>query len=93
MAKAVWNGEVIAESKRIKKIEGYTFFPPNSVHQEFLKKSHTRHINSQLGEANFYNIKVGDNINWNGAWYYPEVKDSELKLDGYVAFSPAVSIE
>jgi uncharacterized protein (DUF427 family) len=93
MAKAIWQGEVIAESKKIKKIEGYIFFPPDSVKKEFLKKSYTRHINSQFGMANFYNIRVGDNINWNGAWYYPKVKDKAQNIAGYIAFSPGIAIK
>lgn len=93
MAKAIWNGEIIAESKKVKNINGYIFFPPGSVKKEFLKKSYTKHIDVELGTANYYNIKVGDSINWNGAWYYPDLRNNKLKLDGFIAFSPGVDIQ
>lgn len=92
MAKAIWNGEVIAESKKAKEVNGYTFFPPSSVRKEYLKKSYTKHIDANLGTANFFNILVGDSINWNGAWYYPDVKNNDLKIEGFIAFSPGIEI-
>jgi uncharacterized protein (DUF427 family) len=92
MAKAIWNGEILAESKRAKEVNGYTFFPPNSVKKEFLKKSYTKQIDANLGMANFYNIRVGDSINWNGAWYYPDIKNSDLNIAGFIAFSPGIEI-
>ena len=93
MAKAIWNGEIIAESKKAKEVKGYTYFPPNSVKKEYLKKSYTKHIDSDLGTANFFNIRVGDSISWNGAWYYPEVKNDNFKIDGFIAFSPGIKIQ
>ncbi len=39
--KAVWNGTVIAESDRTVVVEGNHYFPPDSVHKEFLRPSET----------------------------------------------------
>ncbi len=86
MAKAIWNGEVIAESKKAKEVNGYIYFPPNSVRKEYLQKSYTKHIDAELGTANFYNIRVGDAINWNGAWYYPDIKNEDLHIEGSLHF-------
>ena len=88
MAKAIWNGEVIAESKKAKEVNGYIYFPPNSVKKEYLQKSYTKHIDAELGTANFYNIRVGDAINWNGAWYYPDVKNENLHIAGLHCIFP-----
>ncbi|HSD64330.1 MAG TPA: DUF427 domain-containing protein [Ignavibacteriaceae bacterium] len=93
MAKAIWNGEIIAESKKVKNVNGNTFFPPDSVKKEFLKKSYTKHIDVEIGTANYYNIKVGDTINWNGAWYYADLRNNKLKIDGFITFSSAVKIQ
>ncbi len=93
MAKAMWNGEVIAESKKAKEVNGYIYFPPNSVKKEYLQKSYTKHTDAEIGTANFYNIRVGDSINWNGAWYYPAVKNNELNIAGFIAFSPGIEIQ
>jgi uncharacterized protein (DUF427 family) len=42
MAKAVWNGAVLAESDQTVEVDGYTYFPPETVHQEFLAPSEKR---------------------------------------------------
>ena len=93
MAKAVWNGEVVAESKKVKEVGGQRYFPPNSVRKEFLKESYTHFVDQQKGTANFYNIAVNDKVNWNAAWYFPEPKKEVTNIKNYIAFSPAVDIE
>jgi hypothetical protein len=37
MPKAMWNGQVLAESDTTEKVEGYTYFPEESVKREFLR--------------------------------------------------------
>ena len=37
--KAIWNGQVIAESNNTVQIEGNHYFPADSVKKEFLKES------------------------------------------------------
>jgi len=39
MAKAVWNGTVIAESDKIISLEGYTYFPESAVRKALLRYS------------------------------------------------------
>ncbi len=39
MARAVWKGVVLAESEDVKVIEGNHYFPPDSVHWEYLRES------------------------------------------------------
>ena len=41
MAKAVWNGTLIAESDKTIEVEGNQYFPPDSVKREFLVESQT----------------------------------------------------
>jgi len=41
MPKAVWNGQVIAESDRCEVVEGNPYFPPGAVKREFLQPSDT----------------------------------------------------
>ena len=40
MAKAVWNGKVIAESDTIEEVEGNVYFPENSLKREFFRRQH-----------------------------------------------------
>ena len=39
MAKATWNGAVLAESDNSILVEGNIYFPPDSVKREFLRDS------------------------------------------------------
>jgi|GEM_PF-3545225 len=41
MAKAVWNGAVLAESDNCQIVENNYYFPADSVHAEYLKQSET----------------------------------------------------
>ena len=39
MAKAVWNGTVLAESDTYEVVEGNIYFPPESINKEYFKES------------------------------------------------------
>lgn len=39
--KAIWNGVVLAESDRTSQVDGYEYFPPESVKREYLVESQT----------------------------------------------------
>ena len=41
MAKAIWNGTVVAESDTFETVEGNIYFPAASVRRELLKDSET----------------------------------------------------
>jgi len=41
MAKAVWNGAVIAESDKTIEVEGNQYFPPDAVKREYLVETQT----------------------------------------------------
>ncbi len=92
MAKAMLNNKILAESKKIKKIEGITYFPPDSVDKKFLKKSFTHFVCPWKGTANYYNIDVDGNIYWNAAWYYPNPAKDATSIKNYIAFSKNVDV-
>ena len=41
MAKALWNGVVIAESDTTEIIEGNHYFPPDSIHRQYFREQAT----------------------------------------------------
>jgi uncharacterized protein (DUF427 family) len=41
MAKATWNGAVLAESDQTIEVEGNQYFPPGSVNREFFVETDT----------------------------------------------------
>ena len=53
MPKAIWNGQVIAESDRTEVVEGNHYFPPDSINQEFFKDSSTHTSCPWKGQANY----------------------------------------
>ena len=39
MARAIWNGAIIAEAAKYVKLEGNVYFPPELLHREYLRPS------------------------------------------------------
>ena len=93
MPKAVWNGAVIAESDRTRVIEGNHYFPPESVHREHLRETGSHTTCPWKGVASYYDVVVGDEVNRDAAWYYPETKTAADHIRGYIAVWRGVSVE
>ena len=93
MAKAIWNGAVLAQSDHCEIVEGNYYFPPDSINPEYLKESKTHTNCFWKGEASYYNIEVDGQVNQDGAWYYPEPKEKAKKIQNYVAFWRGVQVE
>ncbi|MGH8645051.1 MAG: DUF427 domain-containing protein [Gammaproteobacteria bacterium] len=92
MAKAIWNGAVLAESKRIETVEGNAYFPPDSVKREYLRPSGTHTTCPWKGLASYYDVLVDGAVNKDAAWFYPEPKAAAKKIAGYVAFWKGVEV-
>jgi uncharacterized protein (DUF427 family) len=93
MARATWNGTVIAESDRVEIVEGNVYFPPEAVQAELLRPSDTHTVCSWKGTASYYDVVVGDKAISDAAWYYPETLDAAKNVEGYVAFWRGVNVE
>jgi len=93
MPKAVWNGQIIAESDRCEVVEGNQYFPPESVNKAFLQPSDTHTTCGWKGIASYYSVAVGGQTNQDAAWYYPDPKPAAKNITGYVAFWKGVKIE
>ena len=86
MAKAIWNGVTLAESEKYEMVEGNVYFPPESVKKEYLRESNTDYECPWKGHADFYDIVVGNNVNKDAAWFYPEPKPAAKQIKEHVAF-------
>jgi uncharacterized protein (DUF427 family) len=91
--KAVWNGEVIAESEETVVVERSHYFPPDSIKKEYFKDSDHQTVCSWKGAANYYSVEVHGETNENAAWYYPDTKEKANNIRGYVAFWNGVDVE
>ncbi|WP_340200237.1 DUF427 domain-containing protein [Ascidiimonas sp. W6] len=90
--KALWNGEVIAESTETVIIENNHYFPPEAIRQDFFKPSNTHSNCPWKGTASYYTLEVNGKENKDAAWYYPEVSELAKSIKGYVAFWKGVTI-
>jgi uncharacterized protein (DUF427 family) len=93
MAKAIWNGAVIAESDQTIVVEGNHYFPPSAVKQEHLRPSATHTTCGWKGEASYYDVVAGGQTNRDAAWYYPSPLPAAKNIAGHVAFWKGVKVE
>lgn len=93
MKKAIWNGQVIAESDNTVVVEGNHYFPPESLNKEFLKDSDTTSTCPWKGFANYYDIEVNGQVNSGAAWYYKQPSEKAKEIKDHVAFWKGVEIQ
>jgi len=93
MAKAIWGGQVIAESTVTKVVEGNQYFPPDSVKKEALKLSEHTSVCPWKGLAHYYHVEVNGIRNDNAAWFYPEPKAAAVEIKDHIAFWKGVKVE
>ncbi|PJF27239.1 MAG: hypothetical protein CUN52_14800 [Phototrophicales bacterium] len=93
MAKAIWNGVVLAESNETIIVEGNHYFPPESVNMEYFKPSDTHTTCPWKGLASYYTIEVDGKTNVDAAWYYPTPKEAAKHVTGRIAFWKGVVVE
>jgi len=91
--KAIWNGKVLAQSDRTVSVEKNVYFPPESVDMSLLKKSGENYLCSWKGEADYYDVVLGEGVNHNAAWVYPEPSEKAKDIKGYFAFWKGVTVE
>ena len=93
MAKAIWNGAVLAESAKYEMVEGNVYFPPGSVKKEYFRGSDTDSECPWKGHADYYDIVVEGKVNKDAAWYYPDPKPAAKEIKGHVAFDKRKGVE
>ena len=92
MARAEWNGTIIAESDDFEVVEGNIYFPPQGINNKFFKKSDNKTTCFWKGVASYYNIEVDGKTNQNAAWYYPDPSAKANNIKDYVAFWKGVTV-
>ncbi len=93
MARALWNGQVIAQSERCEIVEGNRYFPRDAVRREFLQESASHSFCGWKGTASYYDVAVGGRVNRDAAWYYPDPMPEAANIKGYIAFWRGVTVE
>jgi uncharacterized protein (DUF427 family) len=93
MARATWNGAVLAESDKFEMVEGNVYFPPETVNRQFFKESNTHTTCPWKGLASYYIVVVDGQENADAAWFYPTPKDAAKQIANHVAFWRGVTVE
>ena len=93
MAKATWNGVVLAESAIFETVEGNIYFPPEAINREYFKESERTTSCHWKGTASYFTLVVAGDENQNAAWYYADPKEAAANIRDHVAFWRGVEVE
>src|SRR5215212_9978774 len=89
--RAVFNGETVADSRRVKLMHEagllpIYYFPEEDVRTDLLEESdRTTHCPFK-GDASYWSVRLEDRVAENAVWTCPEPLDSAPPLRGYLAF-------
>ncbi len=93
MARATWNGTLLAQSDDTVVVEGNHYFPADSIKAEHFKASDHHSHCPWKGDASYYTLEAAGERNENAAWFYPEPKAGASEIKGRVAFWKGVKVE
>ncbi|MEM9554455.1 MAG: DUF427 domain-containing protein [Acidobacteriota bacterium] len=93
MAKAVWNGRVVAESDDTVVVEGNHYFPHDSIHSEYFRASDHTSVCPWKGTAKYYHLEVDGELNQNAVWVYPDPKPAAAAVRDRLAFWKGVEVD
>jgi uncharacterized protein (DUF427 family) len=91
--RATWNGAVLAESADTVVVEGNHYFPLADVHAQHLRPSDSHTTCHWKGLASYYDVVIGDMVNRDAAWYYPDPSPLAERITGRVAFWHGVKVD
>ncbi len=89
---ARWNGEILASSDDTVMVENNHYFPASDVKRGVLAPSDTTSHCPWKGDASYYSINAGGEINADAAWYYPAPKEAAAEIKDRIAFWKGVEV-
>ena len=93
MAKAMWEGAVLAESSQTVEVEGNQYFPPDAIRKEYFRSSEQHTVCPWKGTASYYDVEVNGKRNAGAAWYYPEPSAEAAQIKDRIAFWRGVKVK
>ena len=92
--KAIWRGEVIAESDKTLKVGGYVYFPRAAVRMDLLNAApQTAHDLECPHGVQFYNAASGPARSPRAAWSYEAPQPKMKEIDHWIGFWEDVEIK
>ena len=92
MAKATWNGALLADSDDTVVVEGNHYFPAESVNQDYFKPSDHTSFCPWKGTASYHDVVVEGQVNANAAWVYSDPKEAAMEIKDRIAFWHGVTV-
>ena len=86
MPKAVWRGQVIADSDDTVVVEGNHYFPRAALAEDLVRPSSTTTHCPWKGDASYLTLENADGASTDAVWYYPEPKAAAEQIRDRVAF-------
>ena len=92
MISAVWKDTTIAASNETVVVDGNHYFPPSAVDQSLLEASAHTSVCPVKGTARYFHIRVGNALNVNAAWTYPDPTPDAHAIRDHIAFWKGVDV-
>ncbi|KLE34755.1 DUF427 domain-containing protein [Aurantiacibacter luteus] len=89
---ARWNGKEIARSDDTVVVEGNHYFPRADVREDLLQPSDTTTHCPWKGDASYYSVVGGQEVNTDAAWFYPQPKEAAEQIRDRIAFWKGVEV-
>jgi uncharacterized protein (DUF427 family) len=93
MARAIWNGVVVAESDDTVVVEGNHYFPPESLTRDLLQPSDKTSRCPWKGVAGYFDVVVDGEVNRDAAWVYRQPSEAADAIKDHVAFWRGVIVQ
>jgi len=92
--KAIWHGQVIAESDRTHEVQGYRYFPRDAVRMDLLRLAPKTESDLECPHGvQFYDVIEGAARSERAAWSYEAPRAAMKKVDHWVSFWDDVEIQ
>lgn len=90
--RALAGNTVIAESGETQRVDGYEYFPPETVDYDLLEPSDRTSVCPWKGLASYYDVVVDGERYPAAAWSYHNPSDAASHIKGHVAFWRGVKV-
>lgn len=91
--KAMWRGQVIAESERTVEAHGYNYFPRDAVRMELLTPAPREGSDLECPHGvRFYDVASGGARSPRAAWSYEKPRAAMKQVDHWIGFWEDVEV-
>lgn len=91
--KATWQGVVLAQSSDVVEVEGNIYFPREALDESLVTGSEYHTVCPWKGTASYLSVVVGERVNKDAVWFYPQPKAGAEMVANRVAFWKGVQVE